>query len=52
MIKVWTDDAEAGLLDRYGERGSSCPGGVYVLLSLGTTNRFGAPLSGRYPRAT
>src|SRR5579863_7137425 len=23
MIKVWTDLAEAGLLDRYGERGSS-----------------------------
>ncbi len=23
MIKVWTDDAEAGLLDRYGERGST-----------------------------
>ncbi|MGH9446396.1 MAG: HipA N-terminal domain-containing protein, partial [Terriglobia bacterium] len=23
MIKVWTDAAEAGLLDRYGERGST-----------------------------
>jgi serine/threonine-protein kinase HipA len=23
MIKVWTDAAEAGLLDRYGERGSA-----------------------------
>ena len=23
MIKVWTDAAEAGLLDRHGERGST-----------------------------
>jgi hypothetical protein len=23
MIKAWTDGAEAGLLDRYGERGST-----------------------------
>jgi hypothetical protein len=23
MIKIWTDAAEAGLLDRYGERGST-----------------------------
>ena len=23
MIKVWTDGAEAGLLDRYGDRGST-----------------------------
>jgi len=23
MIKVWTDNAEAGLLDRHGERGST-----------------------------
>ncbi len=23
MIKVWTDAAESGLLDRYGERGST-----------------------------
>jgi hypothetical protein len=23
MIKVWTDAAEAGLLDRYGERGGT-----------------------------
>ena len=24
MIKVWTDGVEAGLLDRYGDRGSTC----------------------------
>ena len=23
MLKVWTDDTEAGLLDRYGDRGST-----------------------------
>ena len=33
MIKVWTDAAEAGLLDRDGERGST----TFTIIRIGLT---------------